>query len=152
MNVITGQLQAQGKSFALVVSRFNALITQQLLHGATDCLLRHGAQEKDLTVIWVPGAAEIPQALKRLAVAKRHQALIALGCVIRGDTPHYDQVVQLLTRGVAEVADGAIPVAFGVLTVETLDQALERAGAKAGNKGFDAALAAVEMATLWDQF
>jgi 6,7-dimethyl-8-ribityllumazine synthase len=122
-----------------------------LLQGAGDCLLRHGAKDKDLTVAWVPGAAEIPQALKRLAASKKFHALIALGCVIRGHTPHFDQVVALVTSGVREVSDGKIPVAFGVLTTETLEQALERAGSKAGNKGWDAALAAVEMAGLWEK-
>lgn len=150
MNVLEGQLNAQGKSFGIVVSRFNALVTQQLLQGAADCLLRHGAKDKDITVVWVPGAVEIPQALKRLA-AKKFHALIALGCVIRGGTPHFDQVVQLVTKGVGEVADGKTPVAFGVLTTENLEQALERAGSKAGNKGWDAAMSALEMASLWDK-
>jgi 6,7-dimethyl-8-ribityllumazine synthase len=152
MNILEGHLQAQGKSFGIVVSRFNSLVTKALLEGARDCLLRHGAQEKDITVVWVPGAGEIPQVLRRLADMKTFHALITLGCVIRGGTPHFEQVVSLVTQGVGEVAmQGNAPVAFGVLTTENLEQALERAGAKAGNKGWDAALAAIEMANLWDK-
>ena len=151
MNVWEGSLSAAGKSFGIVVSRFNDLVTRQLLLGAADCLARHGAKDKDITVAWVPGAAEIPQALKKLAAGKKFHALIALGCVIRGHTPHFDQVVSLVTSGVGQVADGRIPVSFGVLTTDSLEQALERAGSKAGNKGWDAALAAVEMANLWDK-
>ncbi|HAO99368.1 MAG TPA: 6,7-dimethyl-8-ribityllumazine synthase [Fibrobacteres bacterium] len=150
--ILEGMLNAQGKSFGIVVSRFNSLVTRELLRGAQDCLLRHGVQEKDITIAWVPGAGEIPQALKRLADSKKFDALIALGCVIRGGTPHFDQVVALVTRGVGEIAlQGNAPVAFGVLTTENLEQALERAGAKAGNKGWDAALAAVEMSSLWEK-
>ena len=134
------------------MSRFNSLVTRELLHGARDCLLRHGAEEKDITVVWVPGAGEIPQALKRLADSKKFQALITLGCVIRGGTPHFEQVVALLTQGIGEVTlQKNTPVSFGVLTTENLEQALERAGAKAGNKGWEAALAAVEMANLWSK-
>ena len=137
MKILEGALSAQGKSFGIVVSRFNELVTRPLLQGACDCLLRHGAKDADLTVAWVPGAAEIPQALARLAGAKgkKPDALIALGCVIRGQTPHFDQVVSLLVSGFGSVADGGIPVSFGVLTTDNLEQALERAGSKAGNKG-----------------
>lgn len=149
MNVLEGNLNADGKTFGIVVSRFNSLVTQELLKGAVDCLVRHGAREKDVTVAWVPGAAEIPQVLKRLAASKKFDAVIALGCVIRGATPHFDQVVQTAVRGFGEVADGGIPAAFGVLTTENLEQALERAGSKAGNKGWDAALAAIELVALW---
>jgi len=151
MNAVEGRLSAQGKKFGLVAARFNSLITKELVAGARDCLLRHGAQDKDLTVVWVPGAVEIPQALRKIQTGKKFNALIALGCVIRGDTTHYDHVVQLVTQGVGEIADGKIPVAFGVLTTENLQQALERAGSKAGNKGWDAALAAIEMANLWEK-
>jgi 6,7-dimethyl-8-ribityllumazine synthase len=152
MNIVEGVLNAQGKSFGIVVSRFNSLVTRELLNGARDCLLRHGAQEKDLTVAWVPGAWEIPQILRRLADSKKFHALIVLGCVIRGGTPHFEQVVALVTRGVGELAmRGNAPVAFGVLTTDNLEQALERAGAKAGNKGWETALAAVEMADLCDR-
>ena len=150
--ILEGALSAEGKSFGIVVSRFNSLVTKELLYGARDCLLRHGAKEEDVTVIWVPGAGEIPQALKRLADSKKFQALITLGCVIRGGTPHFEQVVSMVTQGVAEVAmQKNTPVTFGVLTTENLEQALERAGAKAGNKGWEAALAAVEMASLWEK-
>lgn len=152
MNVIEGSLNAQGKSFGIVVSRFNDLVTRPLLQGAMDCLLRHGAEEKDITVVWVPGAAEIPQVLHRLAASKtkNFHAFLALGCVIRGSTPHFEQVVSMVTQGVGQVANGKIPVTFGVLTTETLEQAMERAGSKAGNKGWDAALAAIELAAMWD--
>ena len=152
MNIVEGVLNAQGKSFGIVVSRFNSLVTRELLNGARDCLLRHGAQEKDITVAWVPGAWELPQVLRRLADSKKFQALIVLGCVIRGGTPHFEQVVAMVTRGVGELAmRGNAPVAFGVLTTDNLEQALERAGAKAGNKGWETALAAVEMADLCDR-
>lgn len=149
MNVLEGNLNAAGKTFGIVVSRFNSLVTQELLKGAVDCLVRHGAKESDITVAWVPGAGEIPQVLKRFAASKKFSAVIALGCVIRGATPHFDQVVQIATKGFAEVADGGVPAAFGVLTTDNLEQALERAGAKAGNKGWDAAHAAIELADLW---
>jgi 6,7-dimethyl-8-ribityllumazine synthase len=152
MNIVEGVLNAQGKSFGIVISRYNSLVTRELLHGARDCLLRHGAQEKDITVAWVPGAWEIPQILRRLADSKKFQALIVLGCVIRGGTPHFEQVVAMVTRGVGELTmRGNVPVAFGVLTTDNLEQALERAGAKAGNKGWETALAAVEMADLCDR-
>lgn len=152
MNIVEGVLNAQGKSFGIVISRYNSLVTRELLNGARDCLLRHGAQEKDITVAWVPGAWELPQVLRRLADSKKFQALIVLGCVIRGGTPHFEQVVAMVTRGVGEFAmRGNAPVAFGVLTTDNLEQALERAGAKAGNKGWETALAAVEMADLCDR-
>lgn len=152
MKVLEGHLIAGDKSFGIVVSRFNSLVTRELLNGARDCLLRHGAEEKNITVVWVPGAGEIPQALKRMADSGKFQALITLGCVIRGGTPHFEQVVSIVTQGVAEVAmQKNTPVSFGVLTTENLEQALERAGAKAGNKGWEAALAALEMANLWEK-
>lgn len=149
MNVIEGNLNAAGKTFGIVVSRFNALVTQELLKGAVDCLIRHGVKDKDITVAWVPGAGEIPQVLKKLAASGKFSAVIALGCVIRGATPHFDQVVQVATKGFSEVADGKVPATFGVLTTENLEQALERAGSKAGNKGWDAAHAAIELTDLW---
>jgi 6,7-dimethyl-8-ribityllumazine synthase len=149
MNVIEGNLNAAGKTFGIVVSRFNALVTQELLKGAVDCLMRHGVKDKDITVAWVPGAGEIPQVLKKLADSGTFSAVIALGCVIRGATPHFDQVVQVATSGFSEVADGKVPATFGVLTTENLEQALERAGSKAGNKGWDAAHAAIELTDLW---
>jgi len=150
INILEGHLNAEGKSFGIVVSRFNSLVTRELLNGAKDCLLRHGVLEKDITVVWVPGAGEIPQALRHLSDSEKFDGLITLGCVIRGGTPHFEQVVALVTQGVGEIAlQGKAPVTFGVLTTENLEQALERAGAKAGNKGWDAALAAVEMVNLW---
>jgi len=152
MKVLEGHLIAEGKTFGIVVSRFNSLVTRELLNGARDCLLRHGAEEQNITVVWVPGAGEIPQALKRLADSKKFHALVTLGCVIRGGTPHFEQVVSLVTQGVGEIAlQKNTPVSFGVLTTENLEQALERAGAKAGNKGWEAALAALEMANLWEK-
>ena len=152
MPILEGKLDAKGLKVALVASRFNSLVVDQLVKGAQDCLLRHGAKEADITLVWVPGACEIPQVAKRLADHGKHKAILALGCVIRGATPHFDQVVATATRGVAEagMASG-VPVIFGVLTTDNLEQALERAGTKGGNKGWDAALAAIEMASLWDQ-
>ncbi|MCD6023336.1 MAG: ribH [Fibrobacteria bacterium] len=151
MNIIEGNLNAQGKSFGIVVSRFNTLVTQELLKGAVDCLVRHGVNDKDITIAWVPGAGEIPQVLKRFAASGKFHGVIALGCVIRGGTPHFEQVVSVATSGFAEAADGTVPVTFGVLTTETLEQALERAGSKMGNKGWEAALAVIELAALWEK-
>jgi 6,7-dimethyl-8-ribityllumazine synthase len=152
MPILEGKLNAQNLKVALVASRFNSLVVEQLVKGAQDCLLRHGAKETDITLVWVPGACEIPQVAKRLADAGKHKAIVALGCVIRGATPHFDQVVATVTRGVAEVGMTAgVPTIFGVLTTDNLEQALERAGTKGGNKGWDAGLAAIEMASLWDQ-
>jgi len=152
MPILEGKLNAQNLKVALVASRFNSLVVEQLVKGAQDCLVRHGAKEADITVVWVPGACEIPQIMKKLADAGKHKALVALGCVIRGATPHFDQVVATVTRGVAEVGMTAgVPTIFGVLTTDNLEQALERAGTKGGNKGWDSALAAIEMASLWDQ-
>jgi 6,7-dimethyl-8-ribityllumazine synthase len=152
MTLLEGKLDAKNLKVALVASRFNSLVVEQLVKGAQDCLLRHGAKDADITLAWVPGACEIPQVAKRLADAGKHKAIVALGCVIRGATPHFDQVVATVTRGVAEVGMTAgVPTIFGVLTTDNLEQALERAGTKGGNKGWDAALAAIEMASLWDQ-
>lgn len=152
MAIIEGKLTLNNQKIAIVVSRFNSLVTTQLLEGAKDCFVRHGGQEKDLTIVWVPGAAEIPQVAKKLADAGKHKAIVTLGAVIRGATPHFDQVVATVTRGVAEVAmQSGLPVIFGVLTTDSLEQALERAGSKGGNKGWDASLAAIEMVNLWDQ-
>ena len=145
--VIEGQLSAAGKRFALVASRFNELITRKLLEGAMDCLVRHQASPDALTVVWVPGAFELPLAAKKLAVSGKFDAIVCLGAVIRGDTPHFDYIAAEVSKGCATVAlDTGKPVAFGVLTTDTIEQAVERAGAKAGNKGFDAALTAIEMA------
>ncbi len=142
-----------GTRFGIVVARTNALVTEPLLQGALDCLLRHGADEKDITVVRVPGAYELPAAVQALCAmggGKKLQAAIALGCVIRGGTPHFEYVAGEAAKGVTQAAlEARIPVAFGVLTCDTLEQALERAGAKGGNKGWEAAASAIEMADLW---
>jgi 6,7-dimethyl-8-ribityllumazine synthase len=145
-----GQYRADGKRFGIVIGRFNELITRQLLNGARDCLVRHGADDQAIEAFWVPGAWEIPGMLRRLAAASRFDALIALGAVIRGGTPHFDYVAGQTASGVAAVgAEVNVPVVFGVLTTDTIEQAIERAGTKAGNKGWEAALAAIEMADLY---
>jgi len=148
-DAIEGQLNAAGQRFAIVVSRFNAFITERLLQGAYDGLLRSGARKEDIAVIRVPGAFEIPSAARTLAETKKHDAIICIGCLLRGDTAHYDVIVNEVTRGIGQSAqETGIPHAFGVLTCETLEQAIDRAGLKMGNKGLEAALAAVEMANL----
>lgn len=150
MNELHGSLRGDGRRFGIVVGRFNDLITRPLLAGARDCLVRHGTDDDAVECVWVPGAWEIPGVLRRLAGSGRFDALIALGCVIRGGTPHFEYVSSQVTSGVAAVAAEAdIPVVFGVLTVDTIDQAIERAGTKAGNKGWEAASAALEMADLY---
>ena len=146
---IEGQMTVSGQKFAIVVSRFNDFITAKLVGGAVDTLVRHGAKDKDITVIHVPGAFEIPLAAKRAADAKSFDAVICLGCVIRGQTPHFEYVASQATRGIGEVGlSGDIPVTFGLITADTLEQAIERAGSKAGNKGADAAASAIEMVDL----
>jgi 6,7-dimethyl-8-ribityllumazine synthase len=152
MNTLEGQFNARDRSFALVVSRFNGLITERLLEGALDCLKRHGADERKLTLVRCPGAFEIPQVAQQLAATKTYHAIICLGCVIRGETPHFDYVASEASKGIAQVAlQTGTPIAFGVLTTDTLSQALERAGSKGGNKGWDAALTAMELADLHSQ-
>jgi 6,7-dimethyl-8-ribityllumazine synthase len=147
--VIEGNLSAQGKRFALVASRFNELITKKLLEGAIDCLIRHGAQQEQITVVWVPGAFELPLVAKKLALMPNVDAVICLGAVIRGATPHFDYVAAEMSKGLAGVSlESGKPVSLGVLTTDTIEQAIERAGTKAGNKGFDAALSAIEMADI----
>ncbi|MHB8718036.1 MAG: 6,7-dimethyl-8-ribityllumazine synthase [Candidatus Dormibacteria bacterium] len=149
MEVHTGKLDASGTRFGIVVSRFNDVVSQRLLEGAVDCLVRHGARETDITVAWVPGAFEIPAAARELAEHGNVDAVVCLGVVIRGATTHFDLVAAEAARGVAAVhAASGIPTGFGVVTAENLEQALDRAGGKAGNKGADAALAAVEMVNL----
>ncbi len=150
MIVHEGSLVATGLRFGLVVSRFNALVTEQLLHGAVDALKRHGADEKDLEVYRCAGTFELPALLRRVAASGRHDAVVALGCVIRGGTPHFEYVAGEATKGVAQVAmEAGCAVAMGVLTTDSMEQALERAGLKAGNKGAEAALAAVEQANVF---
>ena len=147
MRTIEGQLDAAGVRVGIVVSRFNDLITRQLLEGARDCLRRHGGDEERLVVVWVPGAFEIPLAAQRLARSGGVDAVVCLGAVIRGATAHFEHVAGQSAAGVARVAlETGVPVTFGILTTDTTEQALERAGVKAGNKGADAMLAAIEMA------
>lgn len=144
-----GQLNAAGKRFGIVVGRFNEFITTRLLGGCLDAILRHGGAEENLEVVWVPGAFEIPLAAQRMAASKRYDAIICLGAVIRGATPHFEYVANETAKGVAKVSlDSSLPVVFGIITADTIEQAIERAGTKAGNKGWDAALAAIEMADL----
>src|SRR5579863_9207552 len=146
---LAGKLDARGLRFGVVVSRFNQFITDRLLRSAYDGLLRSGAVEKDVHIVRVPGAFEIPSAARTLAETGKYDAIICLGCLLRGDTAHYDVIVNEVTRGIGQSAqETAVPHAFGVLTCETLEQAIDRAGLKMGNKGFEAALSAVEMANL----
>jgi len=148
----SGAPRGQGRRCAVVVSRFNETITQRLLEGALDALVRHGVAFDDVDVFWVPGAWELPAAARRVAASERYNALVALGAVIRGDTPHFDYVAGEASRGLSLAsADFDIPIAFGVLTCDTMAQAEARAGGEHGNKGWDAALAALEMADLFDQ-
>ena len=148
--IIEAKLLAEGKKFALVVSRFNDFITERLLEGALDGLLRSGAKDEDIEIVRVPGAFEIPLMAKKMASTARYNAVICLGAVIRGATPHFDYVSAEVSKGIASVSlESGIPVAFGVLTTDTIEQAIERAGTKAGNKGFDAAVSAIEMANLF---
>lgn len=147
--ILEAKLLAKGKRFALVVSRFNDFITDRLLSGAVDALVRSGAEEADVKIVKVPGALEIPLIAKKMAEKGLYSAVICLGAVIRGATPHFDYVSAEVTRGVARVClESGIPVVFGVVTVDTIEQAIERAGLKAGNKGWSAAITAVEMANL----
>lgn len=147
-----GHLYAKGFRFGLVVSRFNEFISSKLLTGALDALKRHEAQEEDIEVAWVPGAFEIPLVAKKMVKSGRYDAVVCLGAVIRGDTPHFDYVASEVAKGVALVGlETGIPVLFGIITSDTLEQAIERAGTKAGNKGWDAALGAIEMVNLVKQ-
>jgi len=146
---VEAKLDAKGLKFAIVMSRYNEFSVSRLLTGALDCLVRHGADEKDLTVVKVPGSFEIPQVVQRLAAAHQHDAVIALGVLIRGETPHFDMVAAEVTRGLGHAALGTgVPVAFGIVTAESADQATDRAGGKMGNRGWDAAVSAIEMARL----
>lgn len=152
MKTINGQLNSSGKKFALVVSRFNEFITNKLVSGCIDMLVRHGAKEEDITAVWVPGAFEIPAVAKKLAESSKYDAVICLGCVIRGSTPHFDYVSAEVSKGVASAGiSSKVPVVFGVLTTDSIEQAIERAGTKSGNKGSDAALTAIEMVSLYSQ-
>ncbi len=149
-NIIEGMLDAKGLKVAIVVSRFNSFICERLLEGATDALLRHNADDGDIDVIRVPGAFEIPLVAKKLATSGRYDGVICLGAVIRGATPHFDYVCAEVSKGVASVSlDTDIPIAFGVITTDTIEQAIERAGSKAGNKGAEAAMVVIEMLNLF---
>jgi 6,7-dimethyl-8-ribityllumazine synthase len=145
-----GALGAKGLSFGIVVSRFNEFFSKKLLEGALDCLARHGADEKSIAVAWVPGGFEIPQVAQKMASTGKYDAVIALGALIRGNTPHFEYIAAEVAKGLAHTAmESGRPVLFGVITTDTVEQAIERSGTKAGNKGFDAAMAAIEMANLY---
>ena len=150
--VLEGQLSAEGFKFGIIVSRFNDFISSRLVEGAMDALLRHGATEEQVSVIRVPGAFEIPLTAKKLAESGRYDAVICLGAVIRGSTPHFDYVAAEVSKGIASVSlESRIPVTFGVLTTDNLEQAIERAGSKSGNNGYDGAMAAIEMVNLFKE-
>lgn len=152
VNVIKADLSAKAKTFAIVISRFNEFISSKLLEGCVDTLTRHGAQEGALEIVWVPGAFEIPLLALKLAKSKKYDAVICLGTVIRGATPHFEFVASEAAKGVAKVSlDTGVPCIFGVITADNLEQAIERAGTKDGNKGRDAALSAIEMANLYEK-
>ncbi|MFN7471475.1 MAG: 6,7-dimethyl-8-ribityllumazine synthase [Roseiflexaceae bacterium] len=152
MTTYQGQFIGNGLHIAIVVSRWNDIITQRLLEGAQDTLVRHGVQPADVDVAWVPGSFELPIVAKKFAESGRYHAVIALGCVIRGSTSHYDHVTSGVTSGIAQVGvQTGVPCIFGVVTTESIEQAIERAGSKMGNKGSEAAMAAIEMATLLRQ-
>lgn len=149
VKIIEGDFRATSAKFSIVVARFNSFVVESLLTGAIDALVRHGVEDKNIEVIRVPGAFELPLAVKKVAESRKPDAIIALGAVIRGGTPHFDYVAGECTKGVANVMlDAGIPVSFGVLTTDTIEQAIERSGTKAGNKGADAAMAAIEMISL----
>ncbi len=146
---IEGVLLGKGLKFGVVVSRFNEFLTKKLLEGAQDALLRHGVNEEDIDIAWVPGSFEIPLVAKKLTLTKKYDAVICLGAVIRGGTPHFEYIASEVTKGVAKVGlDAGLPVVYGIITADTLEQAIERAGTKEGNRGFQAAVDAIEMANL----
>jgi 6,7-dimethyl-8-ribityllumazine synthase len=150
--IVEGRLSAEGFQFAIIVSRFNDFISSRLVEGAMDALKRHGASEEQISVVKVPGAFEIPIVAKKLAGSDRFDALICLGAVIRGGTPHFDYVAAEVSKGIANVSlESKVPVTFGVLTTDNLEQAIERAGSKSGNKGYDAAVAAMELVNLFKE-
>lgn len=146
---LEGMLQGKGLKFGVVVSRFNEFFTGKLLEGAMDALVRHGVEEDDIEIAWTPGSFEIPLVAQKLAKSKKYDAVICLAALIRGGTPHFDYIAAEVTKGIAKVGlDTGLPVIYGVITTDTLEQAIERSGTKAGNKGFDAAVSAIEMANL----
>ena len=148
-NIIQGDLKAEGKKFGLIASRFNEFITNKLVDGAVDCLVRHGVADEDVDLYWVPGSFEIPLMAKRLAESGKYDAVVCLGAVIRGATPHFEYIASEAAKGIAQAGlSTGVPTIFGVITSDNIEQAIERAGTKAGNKGADAALAAIEMVSL----
>lgn len=150
--IYQGNLTGARKRFAIIVSRFNELITKKLLEGALDRLVRHGVKEEAIDVVWVPGSFEIPLAAKKMAQSKKYDALICLGAIIKGDTPHFEYIASAAAKGIAQAAlDSGVPIEFGIITAETLEQVIERAGIKRGNKGAQAAESAIEMANLFEQ-
>jgi 6,7-dimethyl-8-ribityllumazine synthase len=152
MKIISGQFKAEGKKFAIVVSRFNEFITTRLINGAEDILKRHSVADNDISAYWVPGAFEIPSVAKKIADSEKFDAVICLGCVIKGETSHFDYVCTEVSKGVAMVGfNSKVPVIFGILTTDSIEQAIERAGTKAGNKGSEAAMNAIEMINLYSQ-
>ncbi|MEW6675301.1 MAG: 6,7-dimethyl-8-ribityllumazine synthase [Nitrospirota bacterium] len=149
MKIIEGELQAKGLKFGIIVSRFNDFITSKLLDGAMDALLRHGAKEEDVVVVRVPGSFEIPMVARKMALKGTYNAIICLGTIIRGATPHFEYIAAEVSKGIASASmETGVPVAFGIITSDTIEQAVERAGTKSGNKGWDAAVVAIEMAQL----
>ncbi|MBI4336013.1 MAG: 6,7-dimethyl-8-ribityllumazine synthase [Candidatus Omnitrophica bacterium] len=152
IKVITAELIGKGRRFGVIASRFNEFMTAKLLEGACDTLVRHGVAENSIETVWVPGAFEIPYVAQRMAKSKKYDAIICLGTVIRGATPHFDYIAAEVAKGVAKVSlDTGVPCVFGVITADTLEQAIERAGTKDGNKGRDAAISAIELANLYDK-
>ena len=152
MKLIEGKIDATGSKIGIIVSRFNEFITNKLLGGAVDCLKRNNAEEGNITVAWVPGSFEIPAVARIMALSNKYDAIICLGAVIRGATPHFDYIAAEVSKGIAGLSlSFKIPVIYGVLTTDTIEQAIERAGTKSGNKGFDAAMSAIEMANLYKQ-
>ena len=152
-SIIEGNLNASNGRYAIVLARFNSFITERLLEGAMDCLLRHGAKRQNITLMRVPGAFEIPLAAQKLAKSQRFDGILCLGAVIRGSTPHFDYVAGEVTKGVASVSlDAGLPIGFGVLTTDTVEQAIDRAGTKAGNKGWETAMSVIEMVDIFKHF
>ncbi|MFC1624596.1 6,7-dimethyl-8-ribityllumazine synthase [Candidatus Omnitrophota bacterium] len=152
VKTIQGQLVVKGQKFGIIASRFNDFITNRLLEGCKDTLLRHGAKESDIELLWVPGAFEIPVLAHKMAKSKKYDALICLGTVIRGSTPHFDYIASEVAKGIAHVSfTTGVPAIFGIITADSIDQAIERAGTKDGNKGRDAALSAIEMSDLMEK-
>jgi 6,7-dimethyl-8-ribityllumazine synthase len=150
--IYKGNLIAEGKSFGIIVSRFNEFISGKLLEGAIDCILRHGGKEDKIEIFWTPGSFEIPLTAQKLCEKKKYDAIICLGAIIRGETPHFEYVANETSKGVAQTGlKYGIPIAFGIITADNIEQAIERAGTKSGNKGWDAALTAIEMCNLFEE-